>query len=355
MTRHIYKPVSGKIITVLVVVLAIAAGVVAFAVSEVKKHWAAPLPIPAAGYLLAIEQGDSLRTVANRLHGDGMLPHPDLVVLYGRYTGQDQLIKRGEYQLQQGLTGETLLDLLQSGDVVRYQVTLPEGITLKAAIETLAMQPQLEVTLKGVEDPRILELVHPHTRPEGLFFPDSYQYVRGDSDWSILKRAHSAMKDVLEQEWTGRDEALPYETPYEALIMASIIERETGLAGERGRISGVFVRRLQKGMLLQTDPTVIYGLGDDFDGNLRRSHLSEDDNVYNTYRHSGLPPTPIALPGRAAIHAALHPEPGSALYFVARGDGGHVFSDTLKEHNRAVRDYQLRRRSDYRSSPAEAQ
>ena len=163
------------------------------------------------------------------------------------------------------------------------------------------------------------------------------------------------MSEVLRAEWDARAEDLPYETPYEALIMASIIERETGLPEERGQIAGVFVRRLQRGMLLQTDPTVIYGLGDAFDGNLTRRHLSEDSNTYNTYRHAGLPPTPIALPGRAAIHAALHPEPGSALFFVARGDGGHVFSDTLSEHNRAVREYQLRRRKDYTSSPRAAQ
>ena len=163
------------------------------------------------------------------------------------------------------------------------------------------------------------------------------------------------MASVLQEEWQQRDSNLPYETPYEALIMASIIERETGLEAERGEISGVFVRRLQRGMLLQTDPTVIYGLGSSFDGNLRRKHLSEESNPYNTYRHPGLPPTPIALPGRAAIHAALHPQSGSSLYFVARGDGGHVFSDTLAEHNRAVRAYQLQRRKNYRSSPGASQ
>jgi UPF0755 protein len=159
------------------------------------------------------------------------------------------------------------------------------------------------------------------------------------------------MQTVLQQEWQGRASGLPYETPYEALIMASIIERETGLVQEREQIAGVFVRRLHKGMRLQTDPTVIYGLGSGYDGNLRRKHLNDVSNPYNSYRHGGLPPTPIALPGRAAIHAALHPAEGDALYFVARGDGGHVFSATLAEHERAVRKYQLRRRKDYRSSP----
>ena len=159
------------------------------------------------------------------------------------------------------------------------------------------------------------------------------------------------MQEVLAQEWSQRDPGLPYESPYEALIMASIIERETGLPEEREQISGVFFRRLQKRMRLQTDPTVIYGLGAEFDGNLRRAHLQDDSNPYNTYRHRGLPPSPIALPGRAAIRAALHPAPGDSLYFVARGDGGHVFSTTLEAHERAVRKYQLQRRADYRSSP----
>jgi len=326
----------------------------AVAVGEVRKRWEAPLEIPPEGFPLTIEQGDSLRTVVAKLHESGVLPYPDLVVLYGRWTGRDQQIKRGEYLLDPGLTVESLIEVLHNGEVVRYQVTLPEGITLRDAIEILAGEQQLASVLEGVSDPRILDLVKPHEQPEGLFFPDSYQYVRGDTDWSILERAHANMMAVLEEEWAGRAGNLPFDTPYEALILASIIERETGFQGERGKISGVFARRLQRGMLLQTDPTVIYGLGDGFDGNLQRTHLAEEDNAYNTYRHSGLPPTPIALPGRAAIHAALHPEPGSALYFVARGDGGHVFSDTLTEHNRAVREYQLRRRPDYRSTPGES-
>lgn len=194
-------------------------------------------------------------------------------------------------------------------------------------------------------------MIHPESHPEGLFFPDTYSYARGDTDFSILQRAHSAMLVVLEEEWQQRAQPLPYETPYEALIMASIIERETGLPEERTQISGVFSRRLQQGMLLQTDPTVIYGLGDAFDGNLQRRHLADESNPYNTYRLAGLPPTPIALPGRAAIHAALHPDSGTALYFVARGDGGHAFSNTLSEHNQAVRDYQLQRKKNYSSTP----
>jgi peptidoglycan lytic transglycosylase G len=324
---------------------------VAGSVGELRKRWAAPLNISQDGFTLVVEKGDSLRRAANRLHQAGVLSFPQPIALYGRWTGLDQQIKPGEYLLPQGTTPESLLMLLQRGEVIQYQVTLPEGITLGRALEILAEQEQLEATLSGTDDDRILELIQPESHPEGLFFPDTYHYSRGDTDFSILERAHAAMLTTLEEEWPLRAEGLLYNTPYEALIMASIIERETGLAQERQQISGVFARRLEQGMLLQTDPTVIYGLGESFDGNLKRSHLTEDDNPYNTYRISGLPPTPIALPGRAAIHAALHPQEGSALYFVARGDGGHVFSDTLKEHNRAVRQYQLQRRQDYRSAP----
>jgi UPF0755 protein len=280
-----------------------------------------------------------------------VLPYPDLVRLYGRWTGLDQQIKRGEYRLPPQSTALSLLQLLTSGKVIQYRVTLPEGITLARAVEILAQQEELEHELTGPDDPRILALVEPYEEAEGLFFPDSYHFARGDSDWEVLQRAHRVMLDTLADEWGEREPDLPYETPYEALVMASIIERETGLPEERRDIAGVFVRRMKKGMRLQTDPTVIYGLGETFDGNLKRSHLKDSDNPYNTYRHHGLPPTPIALPGRAAIHAALHPRKGSSLYFVARGDGGHVFSDTLAEHERAVRKYQLQRRADYRSSP----
>jgi len=326
-------------------------GTVAF--EELRARWEAPLDIPGEGFLLTVDPGDSLRMVVNKLQEAGILAYPDLLVWYGRWTGHDQQIKRGEYRLPPGLTAESLLEVLRKGDVIRYQVTLPEGITLRDAIAILAAEQPLESVLEGDSDPRILALVEPHNQAEGLFFPDSYQYVRGDSDLGVLERAHATMESVLEEEWEGRATDLPYETPYEALIMASIIERETGLQAEREKISGVFARRLQRGMLLQTDPTVIYGLGDTFDGDLLRAHLTEDDNAYNTYLHPGLPPTPIALPGRAAIHAALHPEPGNALFFVARGDGGHVFSETLGQHNQAVREFQLQRRKDYRSAPGE--
>lgn len=326
----------------------------ALAAREIERRWSQPLQIPATGFPLSIAAGDSLRSVVNLLHDEQVLAYPELVVLYARWTGVDQQIKRGEYLLPPQSTAGTLLDLLKSGKVIQYQLTLPEGITLEQALAILARQPELTQVLEGPGDQRILELVKPYQDPEGLFFPDSYFFERGATDWQLLQRAHAAMAAALEQEWQGRAAELPYESAYEALIMASIIERETGLPEERQEIAGVFVRRLQQGMRLQTDPAVIYGLGAAFDGNLRRKHLADASNPYNSYRHGGLPPTPIALPGRAAIHAALHPAEGSTLYFVARGDGGHEFSATLAQHEKAVRKYQLRRRQDYRSSPGTA-
>jgi UPF0755 protein len=324
-------------------------GLLFVAAGEVRLRWEAPLAIPAEGLHLSVVQGDSLRAVVQKLHDTGVVEHPQLLIYYGRWTGLDQQIKRGEYLLPPQSTAESLLRLLQAGDVIRHQLTLPEGITLAAALEIMWRQADLSRVLEGSNDARIVELTKLYAVPEGLFFPDSYQYELGDTDWDIVQRAHKAMTSVLAQEWSQRSASLPYKNDYEALIMASIIERETGLASERAAIGGVFVRRLQKRMLMQTDPTIIYGLGDAFDGNLKRRHLTDSSNLYNTYRHRGLPPSPIALPGRAAIHAALHPQDGTALYFVARGDGGHEFSATLAEHNRAVRKYQLQRREDYSS------
>ncbi|MEE4146725.1 MAG: endolytic transglycosylase MltG [Halieaceae bacterium] len=335
----------------LIILLLVLGGILAW--QELERRWQAPLSLPADGMVLVVAQGESLRAVANRLYEDGVLPYPKLLVAFGRWTGIDQQIKHGEYLLIDPLDPAGLLELLRSGKVIQYTVTVPEGVTLTQALAILAAQAELESVLEGPEDERIQAMVKPFDHPEGLFFPDTYHYTRNTSDLELLRRANEKMLSVLEEEWQGRAQELPYETPYEALIMASIIERETGLPEERQEIAGVFVRRLLRGMRLQTDPTVIYGAGPEFDGNLRRSHLNDENNIYNTYRIDGLPPTPIALPGRAAIHAALHPAEGTTLFFVARGDGGHVFSNTLKQHEAAVRKYQLQRRKDYRSSPEE--
>lgn len=340
-----------RVVRVALLLALLGAGAAAWLWAEANRLWSEPLNVPPEGYRLLVEPGMSLRGVARALELDGIIAHPELLVVFGRLDGADARIKLGEYALAPGLTGPQLLQQLEEGRVVQYSVTLPEGITLAQALERLSAAEGLASVLTGTGDARLLELVAPYPHPEGLFFPDSYQFTRGDTDLEILTLAHRRMRELLVTEWRSREDGLPLESPYEALILASIVERETGLAAERRMIAGVFVRRLQQGMRLQTDPTVIYGLGPSYDGNLRRIHLADDANPYNTYRHHGLPPTPIALPGRAALHAALHPAAGNALYFVARGDGGHVFSATLAEHNQAVRKYQLKRRQDYRSSP----
>lgn len=336
---------------ILLAVTLVAVVLTALLAREVLQRWQAPLAVPEDGMVLLVEPGDSLRSVANRLRDQGVLPHPELLVAWARYHGMDARIRRGEYRLAPGLDAASLLDLLVSGRVIQYQVTLPEGIILSRALEILAAEPALDTVLTGVDDPRLLQLVAPHEATEGLFLPESYRFERGASDLDILRRAHTALLQTLADEWEQRALDLPYATPYEALIMASIIERETGVPEEREEIAGVFVRRLRLGMRLQTDPTIIYGLGDAYEGRLRRTHLRDADNLFNTYRHDGLPPTPIALPGRAAIHAALQPAAGDTLFFVARGDGSHEFNATLEGHERAVRKYQLQRRDDYRSTP----
>jgi UPF0755 protein len=303
------------------------------------------------GKVITVAQGSSLSAISRELARVELLTWPRLWTLVARLKGQDARIKQGEYNFDAGVSPEGLLKALVEGRVINYSVTLPEGITLSEALDILQSQEPLEPTLEGSDDPRLLALAEPYPAVEGLFFPDTYQYVRGDTDLDILELAGSRMRQELNRAWNERDVGLPYKDVYELLIMASIVEKETGVPEERSQIAGVFVRRLLKGMRLQTDPTVIYGLGISFDGNLRRRHLEDAANEFNTYRHGGLPPTPIALPGAAAIQAAVHPADGSALYFVARGDGSHAFSDTLEQHTAAVRQYQLQRRQDYRSAP----
>ncbi|MEQ8517038.1 MAG: endolytic transglycosylase MltG, partial [Chromatocurvus sp.] len=316
------------------------------------NQWRQPLDMPREGYYLEVAPGDSLALLSNRLAADGVIRSAWMLNLYGRLTGLDARLHSGEYRFEGRLTAAQMLARIGRGDVVTYSVTLPEGITLARALAILSATPGLVAALTGVDDERLLALAGGRLSAEGLFLPETYRYERGSSDWDILRRANADLMSALGRLWDQRPVSLPYSEPYEALIMASIVERETGVARERGQVAGVFVRRLQRGMRLQTDPTVIYGLGADFDGDLTRAHLRDADNPYNTYRHDGLPPTPIALPGVPALRAALNPEAGSALYFVARGDGSHVFSDTLEEHQQAVQRYQLRRRSDYRSHPA---
>jgi UPF0755 protein len=253
----------------------------------------------------------------------------------------DTRLKVGEYRLEPALTPRRLLDMLARGEVVQYRFTLVEGWSFRELRAALARNPDLEQTIVGIEDAEVMRRLGAGAEhPEGRFLPETYQFTRGTSDLDLLARARTDMQQALEKVWSARAADVPLETPYEALILASIIEKETGRAGERREISGVFARRLRIGMRLQTDPTVIYGIGSAYAGNITRVHL-RTDTPYNTYTRGGLPPTPIAMPGLAALQAAVDPAPGDTLYFVSRGDGSHQFSRTLAEHNAAVRRYQL--------------
>lgn len=305
---------------------------------------------------LSVPKGSTLGLVARDLYGQQVLQHPSWWLLYARVNRRGRSIHAGDYLLEPGITPLDLLDTLERGKVRTYAVTLVEGWTLAQARAALARDPHLRQTLAGVGPEQLFAALNindaPSPQPEGWFFPDTYVFSGEIEDRDILRQAYRRMQQVLALEWAQRSPQLPYRSAYEALIMASIVEKETGAAAERAEIGGVFVRRLQKSMLLQTDPAVIYGLGQDFDGNLRRSDLEDTANAFNTYARPGLPPTPIALPGAAAIRAALQPAAGDALYFVARGDGSHQFSATLDEHVQAVKKFQIqRRRSDYRSRP----
>lgn len=317
--------------------------------ASLKSYLDTPLNLQAEEQI-EVPAGMSLTRLANQLADQGLLTLPQLFTAYARLTDQTA-IRVGEYQLDAGINPRQLLDLLISGKVVNYQLTFPEGLSFKEWRAILAEQPKLTKKLSGLTAQELLQqLSLDIEHPEGWFFPDTYLYSAGDSDYDVLLQSHTRMRKILAEEWKSRSEGLPFNTPYEALILASIVEKETGVGSERGEIAGVFVRRLKKGMRLQTDPTVIYGLGDKYQGNITRSHLKQP-TAYNTYVINGLPPTPIAMPGREAIHAALHPVKGKSLYFVAKGDGSHYFSATLKEHVQAVKRYQLKRSSNYRSSP----
>ncbi len=298
-----------------------------------------------------VEPGSAFNTVAGKLERQGLIEDALWLKVWSRLNSERNLIKAGTYEFIPGETPMAMIDKMVRGETKTWSVQFIEGWRFSELRAALATQDHLELLTTDMTDTEIMaRLGKPEQHPEGRFFPDTYVFTGNQTDLDILRRAYQRMESILAEEWASRAQDVPYETPYEALVMASIVEKETGVPHERGQIAGVFVRRIQKGMRLQTDPTVIYGLGDDYDGNITRKHL-RTTTPYNTYRISGLPPTPIALPGRDAIHAALHPEPGESLYFVARGDGSHVFSKTFEEHQKAVREYQLRRRSDYRSAP----
>ncbi|MES1940536.1 aminodeoxychorismate lyase [Salinisphaera sp. T5B8] len=295
-----------------------------------------------AGKLLTVDSGMSFNAIARRLVAQDIIKRPrdaKYLSLYARYEGVAGDIKAGEYVVPARQTPAHLLELLVSGKTRQYRLTLVEGWRFSEFRERMEANDALDHKLTGLSDAELMAAIgHPDENPEGRFMPDTYLFPRGMTDIAFLKRAYDAMQRYLDAQWEKRADDIAVDTPYEALILASIVEKETAVPEERTRIAGVFTRRLKKGMRLQTDPTVIYGI-EDYDGNIRRADLRRD-TPYNTYTRAGLPPTPIAMPSRAAIKAALHPAAGSALYFVSRGDGSHVFSDTLAEHNRAVDEYQ---------------
>lgn len=309
------------------------------------------LPLPVAGYRLEIARGASFSSVIDKLANDDILPNRWLARAWLRVQPGDKTLRAGVVQIRSPQSTVSLLRLLREGKLdVDSRLTLIEGTMYRDLRRLLAEHKNIKATAIPDDATLLAALGASELSPEGLFAPDTYDIAAGDTDIGILKKLYERQQKILAHEWASRVPGLPYATPYQALIMASIVEKETGVAEERARIAGVFVRRLQKNMRLQTDPTVIYGLGPGFDGNLTRADLMRV-TPYNTYRVNGLPPTPIALPGRAAIHAALHPAKGDELYFVARGDGSHEFTATLEDHNRAVQRYQLQRQSEYRSAP----
>lgn len=287
-----------------------------------------------------IRKGASLRNIAAELAERQIIASPRWFILLAYLEGSATKVKYGEYEIAPGLPMRSVLALFVSGKLRQHSVTLVEGWRFSQVLDVLAAHPALQHGLQGRSPAEVMvALGAPGEEPEGRFFPDTYFFTKGTADVDVLKRAYRKMQAVLDAEWLGRAEGVPLNSPYDALILASIVEKETARADERPQIAGVFSRRLSKGMLLQTDPTVIYGLGSGFDGNIRKDDLLRD-NPYNTYVRPGLPPTPIAMPGFASLHAALHPSAGEALYFVARGDGYHQFSNSLDEHNRAVELYQ---------------
>lgn len=302
------------------------------------------LDIPEPGLLYSVSPGSSLQQLAYDLSSRNILEHPRFFILLGRELDVARRLQAGEYTLQQGLTPRTLLQQLVDGKVTQYELTLIEGHSFREMLLRIRDDPVLTQTLMEETDAGIMEkLGHPGQHPEGRFLPDTYYFSRGMTDIEFLARAWQAMNDQLTLAWEDREEGLPFETPDEALILASIVEKETGAVEERPVIAGVFVRRLRKGMRLQTDPTVIYGMGEAYDGNIRKRDLL-NDTPYNTYTRTGLPPTPIAMPGVDAIHAVLHPATGKSLYFVAMGEGKHYFSSTLEQHNLAVDKFQKKKK-----------
>jgi UPF0755 protein len=303
------------------------------------QHGAIPLVGEPAIFL--IRPGSNIKSIAQDLARERIINDPWLFILLAKVKGLETKVRAGEYQIDPALTADEMLLMFAEGSAIQYNLTVIEGWSFQQLLATLAEDPIIEQNLAGKTGAEIMQILgYPNQHPEGMFFPDTYRFPKGTSDIDFLKRAYQVMQNHLQREWEQRESGLPLKTSYEALILASIIEKETGAEFERPLIAGVFIERLRRNMRLQTDPTVIYGIGEDFDGNIRRSDLRKD-TPYNTYTRAGLTPTPIALPGLESIRAALNPAKTDALYFVSKGDGTHQFSATLDEHNAAVMRYQL--------------
>ena len=326
-----------RLLRALVVVAVLALGV-AGAVAYVSYRQ--PLPLPASPFEFEVRPGATLAAVARQLRDAGVIAHPYALIALARFKSVDRTIKAGSYEVGDGITLPQLLAKLTQGDVTQSSLTIVEGTTFADLMRSLGETGEIAHTLADLPETELLaRLGIVEKSPEGLFFPDTYFYANGSSDAALLKRAHRALGERLRMGWERRAADLPFATPYEALILASIVEKETGRSADRPLIASVLVNRLKRGMRLQVDPTVIYGIGDKFDGNLRKRDL-EADTAYNTYMRDGLPPTPIALASQASLDAVLNPPPTPYLYFVSRGDGTSEFSSTLADHNRAVSKYQ---------------
>lgn len=302
-----------------------------------------PVPMTAERVDYVVEAGSGPKAMARTMKEAGIAVDEQQFALLARLTEQDTLLQAGAYEAVRGDTLWRLLERMAQGDMMQTRLTLVEGWDYKRIRQQLADSPDVKQSLAGVSDEELLTRLGATAKhPEGLFYPDTYVFVPGSSDFDILRRAYQAQNELLERLWAKRDPDLPLKTPYEALILASIVEKETGHSADRERVAGVFINRLRIGMLLQTDPTVIYGMGDKYQGRIRKSDL-QTDTPWNTYTRAGLPPTPIASPGKAALMATLHPEKHDYLYFVSRGDGTSEFSKNLRDHNRAVQQYILKR------------
>lgn len=321
----------GKLKALLLIVFLLAVSVVYYGFS--------PVTLPKQPFEFSLNQGSSLNAVARQFEQEGLLNNARLFSIFARVLGKAGKIKAGIYQLDHAVSRMELLQIITQGNASKSQVAIIEGWNFRQLRAALDASQNIRHDTEGMSDAEVMQRVGvPESNPEGLFFPDTYYVAAGSSDIDLLKLAYRTMQQRLQQAWLSRSTDTPLTSPYQALILASIVEKETGVAADRPMIAGVFVNRLRKNMLLQTDPSVIYGMGDKYSGTLHHDDMTHD-TPYNTYTRQGLPPTPIAMPGRDALYAALHPANTDALYFVARGDGSSKFSSSLDEHNRAVDQY----------------